>query len=60
MDIFIQRYKYARHLRYIQYNNFDLLKEIGSGSYGAVYIRQLERERRGYNRNCYTQTFELL
>ena len=37
MDRIIQRYEDAK---YIQYSDFDKLKEIGSGGYGTVYTAE--------------------
>ena len=36
LDKIIQRYKHA-DIEYMQYSDFDEIKEIGSGGYGTVY-----------------------
>ena len=40
MDSFIRNNK---HVKYIQYSDFDELKEIGSGGYGSVYTARYKK-----------------
>ena len=41
LDRFIQKNK---HAKYLQYSDFDEIKEIGSGGYGTVYTAKYVEE----------------
>ena len=41
LDRFIQINK---HIKYMQYSDFDKIKKIGSGGYGTVYTAEYKEE----------------